>query len=322
MAYASWRKGGEVLSACRVVGLACEMLCKAECDLDGSRLATHHCAVAEFWETEKLHGHDQWEAPKTCLVPVREVHRELALYLVQRLYGWISGLGLCVAGAVVAKTVVEGTGHHDLKLRHAMPKPPFYCQGFISMELKVSQVGRNGAAFSRSWEAVKKSSLVPMGRVLKASGSAYGACLLLLVGVCDGPELLDSEPPLLVKAQLVTLDAGGEPKWTRVVLDRGTVPTEPVLPKPKKQRRGASWDEVRASLHGKQAVFADVAHVRLLDLFRAISASKTVKNPGQKVETYKGHLHLAEGRDFMRKRLLRYISMGTLDGIFAQFRYC
>jgi hypothetical protein len=209
--------------------------------------------------------------------------------------------------------MVEGTGHHDLKLRHARPKPPFYCKGFLSMELKVSQVGKNGAGFSRSWDAVKTSSLKPMGRVLKASGSAYGACLLLLVGVCDGPELLDSTPPLLVKAQLVTLDADGKPKWTKVVLDRGTVPAEPVLPKPKKQRRGASWDEVRACLYGKEADFADVAYVRLLDLFRAISVSKTVKNPGQKVATYQGHLKLTAGRDFIRRRLFRYSFMGTFD---------
>ena len=35
----------------RVVGLACETLCKCEGELDSSRLDTEHCAVAELWDT-------------------------------------------------------------------------------------------------------------------------------------------------------------------------------------------------------------------------------------------------------------------------------
>ena len=145
MAYAKWRKGGEggarvELLPCRVVGLACEMLCKCESDLDSSKLDTERCAVAEFWDTEELHEDGQWGEPQTCKVPVLAVHRQLALYLVRRLYSLLYSLHFSVAGAVITKSIAEGTGHHDLKLKHMNLQGPFVCSGFISMELKVSQV--------------------------------------------------------------------------------------------------------------------------------------------------------------------------------------
>ena len=45
----------------------------------------------------------------------------------------------------------------------------------------------------------------------------------------------------------------------------------------------------------------DVLRVRLSDLFKAIPKT-TVKNPGQKLDTYKNILQLSEPRDFKRKR--------------------
>ena len=62
------------------------------------------------------------------------------------------------------------------------------------------------------------------------------------------------------------------------------MPVEPLHPAPKRQRTGASWDEVHARLSGKWAAFDEGNFVRLLDLFLAISPSKTMKNPGQKTE--------------------------------------
>ena len=46
-----------------------------------------------------------------------------------------------------------------------------------------------------------------------------------------------------MKAQPLTLTDALSPKWGPVVLQRGIVPVELPCPPPKRQRRGASWDE-------------------------------------------------------------------------------
>ena len=80
----------------------------------------------------------------SCVVPVHVQHQSLALYLFQRLYARIVGLGLAVAAALQPKTHREGHGHHDLVLKHAgsLFKGPFQCHGFKSTELQVRQVVR------------------------------------------------------------------------------------------------------------------------------------------------------------------------------------
>ncbi len=135
-------------------------------------------------------------------------------------------------------------------------------------------------------------------------GTRFGAAMLLLIGVCDDEPMLADAPPLLVRAQLLALDGKGHPQLGNILLDRDTVPVERDVPPPKKQRKGASWDEVRANLHDKDEVFDDIAYVRLLDLFRAISPQKANTNPGQKMQTYckTKHLGLTEGWDYIRKR--------------------
>ena len=87
-----------------------------------------------------------------------------------------------------------------------------------------------------------------MARVLKLRRTSFGATMLVVFGVVDADDLLFREPPLIVRAQLLTLNASDEPKWGKVLLDRGVVPVEPLRPAPKRQRHGASWDEVRAAL--------------------------------------------------------------------------
>ena len=109
--------------------------------------------------------------------------------------------------------------------------------------------------------------------------------MLFVVGICDTPDLLLPEPPLLVKAQLLVIGADGLPKWSSVLLERGVIAVEPEAPLPKRQRRGSSWDEVQAILHNKNAEFDGSSYVRLLDVFKAISVTKTNKNPGQKMKT-------------------------------------
>ena len=83
--------------------------------------------------------------PASCVVPVHVQHQSLALYLFQRLYACIAGLGLAVAAALQPKTHREGHGHYDVFLKHAgsLFKGPFQCHGFKSTELKVRQVVRN-----------------------------------------------------------------------------------------------------------------------------------------------------------------------------------
>ena len=64
----------------------------------------------------------------------------------------------------------------------------------------------------------------------------FGATMLVLVGIADTDELLAREPPLLVKAQLLSLDENDHPKWGRVLLDRGVVSVEPPPPPPKRPK--------------------------------------------------------------------------------------
>ena len=107
-----------------------------------------------------------------------------------------------------------------------------------------------------------------------------------------------------MKMQLLTLDGSSQPKWGNILLDRGCIPVQPVPPPPRRQRVGRSWDEVRADLGSRQAdIDGDGAMwVRLLDLFKAISPTKTSKNPGQKLATYGAHLGLRTPSDHKRVR--------------------
>ena len=303
MAYSAWRKKGTVLLACRVVGLALELLLKTESEQDLSVVSTEHCAAVELWHTQYWEADGQWSTPKTGVVPVRAIHRTLALYVMRRLLVWVAGLGLAVKDAVVAKTRVEGCGHHDLILKHTGTARP-YCEGFISTEIKLSAVGENGRKFNAAWAEEQARCEEALAKILRRPKTQYGAAMLLLVGIADGPQLLAPEPPLMAKAQLLTLNDDGSPKWGPVVLERGTVPVEPPRPPPKRQRHGASWDEIRVALASKQHdIDGDgVLRARLLDLFKAISPKKTNKNPGQKLQTYQKELGLSEPIDFIRRR--------------------
>ena len=290
-----------MLTPCRVVGLALESLVKVEADT--GTVEASQCSEVEFWNTRQAKEDGSWSQPKTCHVPVLQAHQLLALYIMQRLYTWLSGLGLVVADAIVPKTSREGSGDHDLKLKHALPQKQLYCKGFLSMEVKVSQVGVAGRWFARAWETYKEDTFAAMSRVLSAPGTIYGAAVLLVVGICDSEELLAAQPPLLVKAQLMTRGANGQARWSTVLLDRGLLPVVPAPPPPKRQRQGASWDEVRAILQGKKESFEGTEYVRLLDLFTAISPSKAKKSPGHKIATYEKHLGLKKRNgDYMQRR--------------------
>ena len=111
-------------------------------------------------------------------------------------------------------------------------------------------------------------------------------------------------PPLFVKAQLLALGADNTVQWGKVLLDRGTVPVERTQPPPKRQRKGASWDDARAYLDGEAETFDDVQYVRLLGMFRAISEQKATSNSGRKMATYcqAKHLGFKEGQGYIRKR--------------------
>ena len=104
-----------------------------------------------------------------------------------------------------------------------------------------------------------------------------------------------------MKAQVVVLNEAGEAAWTKVLLDKGTVPVEVLAPPPKKHRAGSSFDEVRARLAHKWEDVGGVEMVRLLDLFQAISPLMTAKSPGQKLKTYGAHLGMRKGVDFVQK---------------------
>ena len=105
-----------------------------------------------------------------------------------------------------------------------------------------------------------------------------------MIGVC----VLAASPPLFVKMQLLRLDEFNQPKWGSILLDRGTVPVEPAPPPVRRQRLGASWDEVRAALSAEEQYLAEdgTMWVRLLDLLKAISPTKARSYPGQKLNAY------------------------------------
>jgi hypothetical protein len=300
MAYESWKKEGKLLSACRVVGLALEAIFKAEAQSGETRPSD--CASVEFWKTQRLQRDGSWSGPETCAVAVLPIHQQLAFYIYQRVYQWIAGLGLCVVDAIVGKSRAEGCGHHDLKLKHGLVHGPRYCAGFMSVEVKVANVGPSGRKFQAAWNGYKEEVEAAMCRVLSVPGTAYGAAMLLMVGVCDDNELCTLEPPLLVKAQMLLLDSEGKPKWSSVLLDKGLLAITPQMPPAKASRKGASWDEVRAQLSNKWLKFGDVEYVRLLDLLLAISPNKTVKNPGQKVASYQKFVGLRQRVHYMQKK--------------------
>ena len=273
--------------------MAVEALCKAEAD--AGRLEVEQCADVVFWKTQRLGNAGKWSGPQDCVVPLTPAHQALAMCLAQRIYSWIAGLGFAVADAVVPKTRAEGTGHHDLKLKRALPQTG---QGFVSTELKIAHASPNGSGFGRAWEKQEERSVAKMARVLTAPRSIYASALLFVVGICDTEDLRSKDPPLLVKAQLLVLNAANEPKWGSVLLEKGVLPVAPTPPPPKRQRLGSSWGEVRASLQAKQQDIGGVTFVRLLDLFTAISANKTAKNPGQKMATYQKVLSFKRNADF------------------------
>ena len=64
MAYSASRKKGTVLLACRVVGLALELLLKIESEQDLSVVSTEHCAAVELWHTQYWEADGQWSTPK------------------------------------------------------------------------------------------------------------------------------------------------------------------------------------------------------------------------------------------------------------------
>ena len=230
--YSAWKKAGVVLLPCRVVGLALELLFKAKSEYDLSLVGPEHCASVELWKTQHLGRNQEWSAPQTCRVPVRSAHVQWALYLLRRLYAWISGLGLAVRDAIVTKTRSQGTGHHDLVLKHAgeLASGPCHCSGQITVEVKVAVAGKDGRQFRAAWSAQKERCEASLGRVLKLPRTPFGAAVLLVLGICDAADLTANEPPLLVKAQILVLDASGEPTWGRILLDRGTIPVEPAPP--------------------------------------------------------------------------------------------
>ena len=271
MAYANLKKGGETVVPCRVVGIVLEELCEAETNADLSTLTEDSVTHVDLWRTQKLQGDGSWSSPGVCKVRAADVHRCLALYLLHRLYKWVSGLGLAVVAAKKPRTRGEGSGHHDLVLKHAghLCKGPFLCEGFISTELKLRQVSTSGRGFKAAWEQKKKDVEEALSKVLLVPQPRFGAVLLLMIGICDAEPLEATEPPLMVKAQLLVRDESGGVRWSSVLLDQGTIPVAIAPPPPKRQRAGRSWDEVRAKQDGRWAdLYEDgVEYVRLLDLF-------------------------------------------------------
>ena len=307
LAYQRWRKAGELLLPVRVVGLALELLFLAENQYDLSMVRADHCAVVHFWATQRRRADGDWAVEQTCAVPLLAAHAQLTLYLMRRLYKWIAGLGFVVKDAVVNKLRVEGKGHHDLVLKHsgAFASGPFYCHGLVSLEVKVTTVGPTGRRFKAAWDAERARCAGTLAQVLRVRDTAFGAAALLVIGVCDNDDLRATEPPLFVKMQLLTLDAHGQARWGAILLDRGSVPVEPAPPPARRQRIGASWDEVRAALAPKEHDIDQdgVMWVRLLDLFKAISPTKPSSNPGQKITTYETHLVLSTPQDYKRRRI-------------------
>ena len=194
MAYSRWKKQGRLLLACRVVGLALESLFSAECEEDFSCVTTEHCSTVEFWSTQHMDAEGVWSQAQTCVVPVLAMHRRLAVYLMKRLFVWLAGLGLTVKSAVVPKRCKEGTGHHDLVLKHTGVAQP-YCQGFVSTEVQISAVGESGRKFAAVWDAERSRCEAAMAKVLKFRRTPFGATMLVVIGIADGEDLLSREPP-------------------------------------------------------------------------------------------------------------------------------
>ena len=305
MAYSKWSKNGEALFPCRVLGLALEVLCEKEVALDMSTLNPDSCKHVEVFNTKLRLADGSWSTACKRKVPLHSSHQSLALYLLHRLYAYVAGLGLAVAAAVQPKSKAEGSGHHDVILKHARHHchGKFLCEGFISTELKVRQVGVGGKGFQGAWAQAKHENAEALAKVLQSPKSAFGAALLFMIGVCDDETMMATAPPLIVKAQMLKLDGDGKAKWSSVLLDKGVLPVEVPAPPPKKLRAGRSWDEVRAQLVNKWVdIEGDgIQCVRVLDLFGAIDPQKLAKNPGQKIVTYEKRLAFKRGMHYFQK---------------------
>lgn len=296
MAYDAWRKSGELMTPTRVVGLAVERLWEAEVARDMSRVRADDCSTVALWGAQCLEN-GRWARPRTCVVPLRAMHMDLAYRIWQRVDLLLHGLGLAVVDAVRNKTRGEGTGQHDLVLKHCGVQR--YCSGFLSAEVKVGQVEADGRAFEACWRCVQSKTADALKSVLRCRGSPYGAALLIFVGVCDSADLAAKDPPLLVRAQLMVVKASGIITWADRVLDR--TPPAAALPPAKRQRRGATWDEVRAAMRGHSQNFGGgTEYVPLARLFVALGSG--CKSPGQKMKTYIKEFGFKLGTDFVRKR--------------------
>ena len=297
MSYAEWRKAGDVLSPARVVGLALEKACQAAVKLDISRVTVEHTSPVDLWEGEHF-WNGRWSRPRTCHVPLTAAHQRLTLYLLHRLSLWLHGIGLAFVDAVRPKVRAEGQGHRDLILRHT--GTPRYCDGFLTTELKIGQVGSSGAAFEQYWRCVREKTEPVLKQALKHRSSPCAAGLLVFIGICDAETLGAKEPPLLVRAQLLHNKTPRSFVWGERLLDAGGLPTDACAPPQKRVRIGPSWDEIRAALSDHEHVFDGIPFVPLVRLFQALRS--TCKSPGQKLETYKKTFGFKLGTDFLRKK--------------------
>lgn len=297
MSYAAWRKGGEVVTPARVVGLALERVCQAAVKYDISRVTLEHASPVELWEAEHFSS-GRWSRPRKCQVPLTVGHKRLAVFLLQRLSLWLHSIGLGFVDAVRQKVRAEGQGHHDLILRHT--GAPRYCDGFVTGELKIGQVGPDGAAFEAYWQCVRQKAEPVLKQALKHRSSPCAAGLLVFVGVCDAEGLSAKEPPLLVRAQLFRSEGRGAFAWGELLLNEGGLPEGSCAPPWKRCRRGPSWDEVRAALNDHEHVFDGAPFVPLVRLFQVLQS--TCKSPGQKLETYKKIFGFKRGHEFLRGR--------------------
>lgn len=297
MAYSAWRKAGEVVTPARVVGLAVERLWQAEVSNDLSRVTPEHCSNVSLWSTQHW-TNGRWGRPCTCVVALERMHMELAFYVWQRMCVLLHGLGLAVVEAVRSKARGEGSGQHDLILKHSGVSR--YCSGFLSAEIKVGRVGADGRAFEPFWRRhVKGKTAEALKAVLRGRTSPFGAAMLIVVGVCDSEQLSAKDPPLLVRAQLMVVKSSGVAAWGDRILDHGPLPV--TLPPAKRQRRNAIWDGVRAAMHGHSQDFGGTEYFPLAQLFTALGSG--CKSPGQKMQTYTKQFAFKLGRDFVRKRL-------------------
>lgn len=298
MAYDSYKKDGEVVTAIRVVGLSVEKLWQAEVARDISRVSADDCSPVEFWRTRRLSG-NLWLPARTCLVPVDAVHKRLAFRVFQHLHALLHTLGLSVIAAVLPKTKTEGRGHHDIVLKHGGSAR--YCDGFMSAEIKVGEVSSSGGAFENYWRCLKRDAQAPMEQILKHASKRYGACLLIFVGVCDGKALARRESPLLVRVQVATVSGSGSFEWGRVLVDRPGSQTQPASPATKRRKVCSDWAAIQVELEMHQHTVEGIACVPLARLFMALASP--CKSPGQKMGTYKKTCSLTEGVDFFRVRL-------------------